>query len=144
MIQSFLRTVGIAVTIKTYPYGLIFDNNGPIRTGNFNMAFYSFSVNYDPSSLDDDGCEQFAPHGGNDARFCNPETERLEREGLAIVDVARRKQIYAQIERQRMSDLADLPMYFRDRVSVVTTELNGYTPSNGIIPQWNAWQWSKP
>ncbi|HXN08145.1 MAG TPA: ABC transporter substrate-binding protein, partial [Candidatus Acidoferrales bacterium] len=144
MIQSFLRTVGIAVTIKTYPYGLIFDNNGPIRTGNFNMAFYSFSVNYDPSSLDDDGCEQFAPRGGNDARFCNPATERLEREGLAIPDVARRKPIYAQIERQRMSDMADLPMYFRDRVSVVTTELHGYTPSNGIIPQWNTWQWSKP
>jgi len=144
MIQSFLRAVGIAVTIKTYPYGLIFDNNGPIRTGNFDMAFYAFSVNYDPSSLDDDGCAQFAPHGGNDARFCNPETERLEREGLAIPDIARRKPIYAEIERQRMSDLADLPMYFRDRVSVVTTELHGYTPSNGIIPQWNAWQWSKP
>jgi len=144
MIQSFLRAVGIAVTIKTYPYGLIFDNDGPIRTGNFNMAFYSFSVNYDPSSLDDDGCAQFAPRGGNDARFCNPETERLEREGLAVPDLAHRKPIYAEIERQRMADLADLPMYFRDRVSVVTTELHGYTPSNGIIPQWNAWQWSKP
>ena len=144
MIQAFLRPVGIAVTIKAYPYGVIFDNNGPIRTGNYNLTFYSYSVNYDPSSLDDDGCDQFAPQGGNDARFCNPATERLERQGLAIPDIASRKPIYAQIERQRMSDLADLPMYFRDRVSVVTTDLDGYTPSNGIIPQWNAWQWSKP
>ncbi|HEV2878742.1 MAG TPA: peptide ABC transporter substrate-binding protein [Candidatus Eremiobacteraceae bacterium] len=144
MVQSFLHRVGFAVTIKTYPYGLIFDNNGPIRTGNYNLAFYSFSVNYDPSSLDDDGCDQFAPHGGNDARFCDRITEGLERQGLAIPDVARRKPIYQEIERRRMSDLPDLPMYFRDRVSVVTTDLHGYTPSNGIIPQWNAWQWTKP
>jgi len=144
MVQAALQAVGFAVTIKPYPYGLIFDNDGPIRTGNYNITFYSFSVNFDPSSLDDDGCDQFAPHGGNDARFCDPITDRLEREGLAITDTARRKAIYAEIQRRRMSDLADVPMYFRDRVSVVSSDLYGYTASNGIIPQWNAWQWSKP
>ncbi len=144
MVQAALQTVGFVVTIKPYPYGLIFDNDGPIRTGNYNMAFYSFSVNFDPSSLDDDGCDQFAPHGGNDARFCDPTTDRLEREGLAITDVSKRKAIYAEIQRRRMSDLADLPVYYRDRVGVVTSDVHGYTASNGIIPQWNAWQWSKP
>lgn len=144
MVQSFLSSVGFSATIKAYPYGLIFDNNGPIRTGNYNLAFYSFSVNFDPSSLDDDGCDQFAPHGGNDARFCDPVTDRLERAALALTDIAKRKALYAEIQRRRMADLADLPVFYRDRVGVVSSNLRSYTASNGIIPQWNAWQWSKP
>jgi peptide/nickel transport system substrate-binding protein len=144
MVQSYLAHIGMALTIKDYPYGLIFDNDGPIRTGNYNLAFYTYSVNYDPSSLDDDGCEQFAPNGGNDSRFCDPVVESLERQALAIDDEAKRKPLYARIQQRRMAALSTLPLYFRNRVSVVTSSLQGYTPSRGIIPQWNAWQWSKP
>jgi peptide/nickel transport system substrate-binding protein len=143
MVQSFLGRAGMAITIKAYPYGLIFDNDGPIRTGNYNLAFYTYSVNYDPSSLDDDGCDQFPPNGGNDSRFCDPFVDQLERQALAINDQAKRKPLYAEIQRRRMASLSTLPMYYRDRVSVVTSSLQGYTPSRGIIPQWNAWQWSK-
>ncbi len=144
MVQQYLRAVGIAVTIKDYPYGLIFDNDGPIRTGNYNLVFYSYSVNYDPSSLDDFGCRWFPPNGGNDARFCNPATDRLEEAALTIPDRARRKALYAQIERERMADLPMLPLYFRDRVGVVSDALQRYSPSSGIIPQWNASLWSLP
>ena len=143
MVQAYLRTAGFAVTIKYYPYGLIFDNNGPIRTGNYNLTFYSYSVNYDPSSLSDDGCDQIPPHGGNDSRYCDPRIDALEKQALAITDVARRKALYGQIQRIRMSALATLPLYFRERVGVVTDALQNYTPSWGIIPDWNAWQWSK-
>ena len=142
MVQSYLRAVGFSVTIKEYPYGLIFDNNGPIRTGNYNLTFYSYSVNYDPSSLDDFGCRYFAPNGGNNARFCDPATDVLENEALRTNDLAKRKALYAQIEKQRMADLPTLPLYWRDRVGVITDALQNYTPSSGIIPQWNAWQWS--
>jgi len=143
MVQSFLARVGIAITIKDYPYGLVFDNNGPIRTGNYNLSFYTYSVNYDPSSLDDDGCDQFAPNGGNDSRFCDPIVDQLERQALAINDEAKRRPLYAEIQQRRMAALSTLPLYYRERVSVVTRSLQGYTPSRGIIPQWNAWQWSK-
>jgi peptide/nickel transport system substrate-binding protein len=144
MVQQYLSAVGFSVTIKDYPYDLIFDNDGPFRTANYNLGFYSYSVNYDPSSLNDFGCKEIAPAGGNDARFCNPLTDQLEEEALATTDRARRKALYAQIQRQRMADLPMLPMYFRDRVGVVSDALTRYTPSSGIIPQWNAAQWSMP
>ena len=144
MVQSYLRQVGFIITIKPYPYGLIFDNDGPIRTGNYNLAFYSYSVNYDPSALDDDGCDQFAPNGGNDARFCDPEVDRLERQALGIADQRERKALYARIQQLRMTTLSNLPIYYRDRVTVATSDLGGYTSSRGIIPQWNAWQWTMP
>jgi peptide/nickel transport system substrate-binding protein len=144
MVQAFLHAVGFSVTIKDYPYGLIFDNNGPIRTGNFNLTFYSYSVNYDPSSLGDFGCQWFSPNGSNDSRFCNLATDALENQALATPERAKRKALYAQIQRQRMYDIPRLPMYFRDRVGVMSDALQNYTPSTGIIPQWNSWQWSMP
>ena len=144
MVQQYLAAVGFTVTIKDYPYDLVFDNNGPYRTGNFNLGFYSYSVNYDPSSLNDFGCQWIAPKGGNDARFCNPTTDQLEEEALTTTDRVRRKALYAEIQRQRMSDLPMLPVYFRNRVGLVSDALQGYTPSSGIIPQWNAAQWSMP
>jgi len=61
---------------------------------------------------------------------------------LATNDRAARKKIYAEIQRVRMDALAGLPLFFRDRVGMVTDELRGYLPSRGIIPEWNAWQWS--
>ncbi|MBV8671485.1 MAG: peptide ABC transporter substrate-binding protein [Candidatus Eremiobacteraeota bacterium] len=144
MVQAYLRQIGFSLTIKAYPYGIIFDNDGPIRTGNYNLAFYTFSVNYDPSALDQDGCDQFSPRGDNDTRYCDPTIDRLERQALAMTDVAQRKTLYAAIQQRRMTSLPTLPMYFRERVGVVSDQLAYYTASRGIIPQWNAWQWSKP
>ena len=144
LLQSELKAIGIEATIKTYPYGLIFDISGPIRTGNYDLTIYSYSVNYDPASLDDDGCDQFAPKGGNEARFCDPVVDRLERQALSINDRTQRKVLYAQIEQRRMAALPELPVCYLNRVGIVNMDLQGYTPSRGIIPQWNAWQWSLP
>jgi len=142
LVQADLRSVGADMTMKFYPYDQVFNLTGPIRTGNFDFAGYSFSVNYDPGALNDDGCEYFAPSGANDARYCDRHLDALEEEGLAVNDRAGRKKIYAQIERVRMEALAGLPLYFRDRVGIVTNALRGYSPSRGIIPEWNAWQWT--
>ncbi len=144
LVQEDLRGVGADMSIKDYPYDQIFNLTGPIRTARFDLATYSFSVNYDPGALNDDGCAFFSPSGANVARHCDPHLDALEEEGIATNERARRKAIYAQIERIRMSAMAGLPLYFRDRVGMATDELQGYAPSRGIIPQWQAWRWSIP
>jgi peptide/nickel transport system substrate-binding protein len=142
LIQSYLKAVGFEVSIKLYPYGVVYDPSGPVKTGKFDLAYYSFSVNYDPSALDYDGCDRFPPNGVNDERHCNPAIDRAEELALQTNDPARRKPLYAQIERMRMNDLAGLPLYFTDRVGVFTDSLQNYAPSRGIIPQWNAYRWT--
>ena len=142
VLQSYLHAVGIEAIIKDYPYGIVFDYDGPIRQGRYDIASYTYSVNYDPSALQDDGCDQFAPAGANESRLCDPQVDRLERQALAMYDRAKRKPLYAQIERLRMDDLGTFPLYYRDRIGVVTDDLDGYVPSRGIMPNWNAWQWS--
>ena len=144
ILQASLKAVGIDATIKTQPYDLIFDLNGAIRQGNYNVTSYSYAVNYDPASLDDDGCDQFAPKGGNVDRYCDPVVDRLERQALITSSKLLRKRLYAEIERRRMAALASFPIGFMDRVGVLNSDLHGYTPSRGIIPEWNAWQWSLP
>ena len=139
-----LAAQGIRAIIKEYSYGVVFDISGPVRQGHFDLASYSYSVNYDPSALNDDGCDQFSPSGANEARLCDPQVDKLEREGLATYDLAKRKQIYAQIQRLRMEDVQDIPYYFRDRVSVTNVDLHNFKPGRGIMPNWNTWQWSLP
>ncbi|HEY5094958.1 MAG TPA: peptide ABC transporter substrate-binding protein [Candidatus Eremiobacteraceae bacterium] len=142
LVQSDLRVVGADLVMKYYPYDQIFNLTGPIRNANFDLAGYSFSVNYDPGALNDDGCDYFSPRGANDARYCDQHLDRLEEEGLFTNDRAERKKIYAEVQRIRMEAVAGLPLFFRDRVGMVTNDLRGYTPSRGIIPEWNAWQWT--
>ena len=142
ILQQDFKALNIESTIKNYQYGLIFDVSGPIRQGHYNIATYTYSVNYDPASLQDDGCDQFTPAGANESRLCDPEVDRLEREALVLNDRSKRKAIYARIERLRMDDLAMLPISFRDRIGVVSDELTGYVPSRSIIPHWNSWTWS--
>ena len=144
LLQSYFRAVGIEGVIKNYPYGIVFDISGPIRQANYNIATYTYSVNYDPASLQDDGCDQFGPSGANDARLCDPEVDRLERAAMIVNERARRKTMYAQIQRLRMQDLGDMPIFYRDRVSVISTDLQNYRPSRGIMPNWNSWQWELP
>jgi peptide/nickel transport system substrate-binding protein len=142
LVQQDLKAVGIEGVIKEYEYGLVFDINGPIRQGRYDIATYSYSVNFDPSALQDDGCDQFAPAGANESRLCDPDVDRLERQALAIYEVAKRKPLYAEIERRRMDDLGTFPLYYRNRVGVLTDEVGGYIPSRGIMANWNAWQWT--
>jgi peptide/nickel transport system substrate-binding protein len=142
ILQQSFKALGIEATIKNYQYGLVFDVSGPIRQGHYNIATYTYSVNFDPASLQDDGCDQFSPAGANESRLCDPEVDRLERQALSIYDRAKRKALYARIEQLRMDDLGTLPLAYRDRIGVITDDLQNYVPSRGIMPNWNAWQWS--
>ncbi len=144
ILQQNLKAIGAESTIKLYPYTFIFDIRGPIRSGNYNLATYSYSVNYDPAALQDDGCDQFSPAGANEARYCDPEVDRLEREALRINERARRIPMYEQIQQRKMEMMSSLPLCFINRVGVVNEDLHGYSASRGIIPEWNAWRWSLP
>jgi peptide/nickel transport system substrate-binding protein len=142
--QQYLRAIGVEGIIKEYEYGLVFDISGPIRQGRFDIATYSYSVNYDPSTLQDDGCDQFSPGGANISHLCDQVVDRLERQAILIYDPAKRKPLYAEIQRRRMDDLGTFPLYYRDRIGVISDALQNYIPSRGIMANWNSYQWTVP
>ena len=141
-IQAMLAQIGARVTIKTFPYKGIFAYDGPIVQGRFDLSFYGNTLNYDPDSTSLLGCHEFVPVGENESRFCDPLVDRLEREGLATDDPARRAAIYRAIGSRVHDAVPYLPLYLRRRITIYSDDLHGYAPAPIAAPWWNAWQWT--
>ena len=141
-LQQMLRAVGIGLTIKTFPYKGIFAFDGPIVNGRFDLAVFANTLEYDPDSTSTLTCSQFAPKGENEARYCDPAVDALERAGLATDDPRRRAAIYRTIGRRIHADVPYIPLYRQRRVSVFNDDLHGYDPAPVAAPWWNAYIWS--
>jgi peptide/nickel transport system substrate-binding protein len=141
-IQSMLRRVGIELTLKPYPYRGIFAFDGPIVRGNYDLALFANTLSYDPDNTARLGCDQFAPRGENEVRFCDPAVDALERAGLETDDPAKRAAIYRSVGRRVRDEVPFVPLLMQDRVTVANSDLRGYEPAPTAAPWWNAWTWS--
>ena len=141
-LQQMLRAVGIGLTIKSYPYKGIFAFDGPIVTGRFDLAVFANTLEYDPDSTSTLTCAQFAPKGENEARYCDPAVDALERAGLATDDSRKRAAIYRAIGRRIHENVPYIPLFRQRRVSVFNDDLRGYDPGPAAAPWWNAYTWS--
>ena len=141
-LQSMLRAAGIELTIKTYPYKGIFSFDGPIVNGRFDLAVFANTLPYDPDSTSTLTCDQFAPKGENESRYCDPAVDALERAGLETDDPRERARIYRAIGRRVHQTVPYIPLYRQRRVSVFNDDLRGYAPAPVAAPWWNAYTWS--
>ncbi len=142
LLQSALRSSGIALTIKTYPYRTIFAApNGPIYSGNYDIALYSSTLNWDPDVYNYTACDRWYPQGQNIFRFCDPRLDVLERAGLQTDDPARRAPIYRRASRLMWSEVPYVPVYEARRLIVRSVDLQNYRVNPTSTPWWNAWQW---
>lgn len=141
-LQSMLRRVGIALTLKTYPYRGIFAFDGPIVRGNYDLALFGNTLSYDPDNTSRLGCDQFAPKGENEVRYCDPAVDALEREGLLTDDARERSALYREVGRRVRDAVPFVPLLMQDRVAVANSDLRGYDPAPVAAPWWNARMWS--
>ena len=141
-IQSWLHDVGIGMTIRNYPYNVVFAYDGPIISGKYDFAYYSETLNYDPDSLTYLGCDRFPPKGENSFRYCDPIVDAGERAGLTVDDPKKRAAIYSSVERRVHETIPYIPLYELRRLSVRNSDMKGYRPSPTIAPWWNAYEWS--
>jgi peptide/nickel transport system substrate-binding protein len=141
-LQSMLRVVGIELRIKTYPYKGIFAFDGPIVNGRFDLAVFANTLPYDPDTTSTLACDQFAPKGENESRYCDPAVDALERAGLRTDDPRERARIYRAIGRRLHETVPYIPLYRQRRVSVFNDDLRGYAPAPVAAPWWNAYTWS--
>jgi peptide/nickel transport system substrate-binding protein len=141
-LQAMLRHAGIALVLKAYPYRGIFAFDGPIVKGNYDLALFANTLSYDPDNTARLACDQFAPKGENEMRYCNPVFDALEREGLATDDLAKRVAIYRAAGKLIRNDVPFVPLLMQERVTVANSDLKGYDPSPVAAPWWNAKDWS--
>lgn len=142
LMQAALHSVGIALTIKDYPYRTIFAApSGPVYGGTYDMAFYSNTINWDPDISNFVGCDRWYPRGQNIYRFCDPRLDALENAGLQSDDPAVRAPIYRRANRLMWSDVPYVPVYEGRRLIVASDDLRNYRPNMTATPWWNAWEW---
>lgn len=124
MIQQMLRQVGIDMKIQTSELGTFLEDIGK---GNFQM--YSLSRN---GISDPDWyyilfhSRNFPPEGQNRGYYSNPKVDRLIMEGRSTFDRAKRKQVYAEIQRILQEDLPYVSLYHQINVAIMDNDLQGY------------------
>jgi peptide/nickel transport system substrate-binding protein len=141
-LQAYLHDVGIGLTLKTYPYNVIFAYDGPIYTRKYDFGGYSYTLPWDPDNTTYLACDQLSPKGENVTGYCDKTVDAGERAGLATDDPAERAAIYHKVQRRIHDTVPYIPMYLVRRPTARSIDLKNWSPSPAIAPWWNAWQWS--
>jgi peptide/nickel transport system substrate-binding protein len=140
-LQERLRTVGIELTIKPYPWTQIFSFDGPIDTYRYDLALMGTTLSWDPDSHVYFGCNEQFPKGQNFYDYCNRRYDELERAGFSTDDPRKRAALYEQADAQLWNTVAYIPLYEMRRASVRNPDLKNYAPNTTSTPWWNAWTW---
>ena len=140
-LQRMLSDAGIGVTIKAYPYNGIYAYDGPIVTARYDLALFANTLPFDPDRTSTLTCDQFAPKGENEFRFCDRRFDGLERAGLSTDDPRTRAPIYRRAGRLIHADVPYVPLFAQRRPAAMNDDLHGYDPSPAAAPWRDAWTW---
>jgi peptide/nickel transport system substrate-binding protein len=132
VIAAQLATVGIAVEVRSFEFATFFAD---VKKGNYQIAtmqspeitepdfyFWFFHSSRWPTPKD--------PDGSNRWRYKSVEIDRLVEAGRSELEVGRRTQIYAEIQRIISEDLPIIPLWHEDNVVLSNVDVQDYT----IVP----------
>ena len=143
-LQSTWKDIGVELEVKQYASALMFAGytaGGILKTGKFDVAFYSWVNGIDPDDSTLFMCDQFPPAGYNQEHFCNHDLDAQERIALASNDQAVRKRAYERIQATLVDRLPGLTMWFNRRFDVVSVDLKNYKPAHTVTTFWNTWEY---
>ena len=143
LIASMLKDAGIETELKGYTTSLYYGpaGNGILADGKFDAGLQTWYAGSDPDNSTQLTCDQVAPKGFNWARYCNHAMDVAQSTALAHYDQATRKRAYSTIEQLLARDTPFVYLWWPRQIEAVNTDLKGFRP-NGIIENWNAYQWS--
>ncbi|HEY8314008.1 MAG TPA: peptide ABC transporter substrate-binding protein [Candidatus Baltobacteraceae bacterium] len=140
-IQSQLKPLGINVTIHNYPVSLLFAQNGPLYSGNYDLEWSIETNGPDP---DNSGLWETAfipPHGANTSWLSDPIVDKYAEAAKRTFDQTKRKAYY-QLEEQRLHELVpNVVFYWENSYTGMNSDLKNYKPAAFVQDTWNAWQW---
>ena len=143
LIASMLKDAGIETELKGYTTSLLYGppGSGILADGKFDAGLQTWYAGSDPDDSTQLTCDQVAPKGFNWSRYCNRVMDAAQRAALAHYDRATRKRAYATIEELLARDAPFVYLWWPRQIEAVNTDLKGFRP-NGIVENWNAYQWS--
>jgi peptide/nickel transport system substrate-binding protein len=142
-VTQYERAVGARVELKQYnitQFVAPVNQGGPVYGGKFQLALYPFVNGDDPDTTDQFACANVPPNGYNKSRICDPRIDALLLAGRSTFDLAKRKAIYAKLQRLLYQELPIILLYQRREVDTFTTRLRGETGSTDEV-FWNVGAW---
>jgi len=142
-VVQYERAAGVHATIKQFnitQFVAPANEGGPVYGGKFDLALYGFVNGDDPDTTDQFACANVPPNGYNKSRICDPRIDALLKAGRSTFDVAKRKAIYAGLERLLAEEFPIFLIYQRREIDAFTTRLHGETASTDSI-FWNVGSW---
>lgn len=145
LLQSQWGRVGVVVSIKNYPSGLLYATasaGGIEQSEKFDAVIENWENGTDPDDSILLMCSMAPPAGWNIYRFCNRDLDAAERVALGSYNRATRAAAYARIQRIVGAELPFIVLWYQMQIDVVNRDFQGYRPAHAVTPFWNVWAWS--
>jgi len=126
VLKSQWAAIGVDVTIRPAEWGIFFHD---VQTGNFELYSLTMTAVVDPDLHRWLLHSANVPPGGslsNRGGYRNAELDRLLDRGSAEIDFAKRKAIYAEVQRIVARELPVVPLWYESVVAARSTRLAGY------------------
>ena len=153
LVQSDLEKIGIGVSARRVLADDFFSAD-PAQTRSINH-FYADMQEYNAGSDTPDPaiymswwlCDEIASKKNqwqkpNNARYCNPEYDKLWKQASKELDPEKRARIFAQMNTLLIEDVAVIPLVRRAVVNAVSDRLAGIDPTPWDASTWDIGTWT--
>jgi len=130
--QAMFKRVGIGLEIWSNEWATFYSD---VQRGNFDLTSLRWVGINDPHHyyLVFDS-RMVPPHGLNRGAYSNPAMDRLLEAGEVAFEPARRREIYAEVQKLAAADLPYLSLWWQDNLVVMSKRIAGFAPyPNGSL-----------
>jgi peptide/nickel transport system substrate-binding protein len=141
VMQSMVREIGIELVIKNYPPSLMFAQNGPLYTGNYDLEWSIDTNGPDPDNSGSWNSAFIPPNGANTSWLRDPIVDRTSAAAASTFDQATRKKLYQEEEERLREVVPAVFVYWETSYFAINSDFKGFKPAAFLADTWNAWDW---
>ncbi len=127
LIATQLRKIGLRINHESYEWGTYYKD---IKQGEYDLATMTWVGAYDPDIYRIAfASKELPPDGRNRGYYSNSNLDKLVNLGAKELDPEKRKEIYYQAQKIIYDDLAIIPLWYEDTITVKDKRIKNYVPS---------------
>jgi peptide/nickel transport system substrate-binding protein len=142
VIQASWRAVGADASIRYVPISLMYGEPGITADGTFDISLDGFNFDVDPDRSNYLEARFDRPHGGNQARYDDPDVLAWSDAALQTYDQAARVRYYNLITSRLDRDVPYVPLHWQRFVYVLNSTLHGFKAEPVVSDLWNVREWT--
>ena len=154
VVKQGLQSVGIGVELKSIDPSVYFSsdssNNDTVEHFYADLQMYTTgNTSPDPAAyMNYVVCSQIPQKannwsGDNNARYCNPEYDKLWQQASQELDLEKRNQLFIEMNDLLIEDAAVIPLVHRADVMAYSNSLTGYEPTAWDMRTWDIMNWKR-